>query len=117
MARKVEVLLVDDIDGSTAEETMTFSLDGTNYEIDLSADNAGALRDELARYVAVARKTGKSTGSARARAAAALPKAPIGKADREQNQAIRDWANRNGLQVSARGRIPADVVEKYHAAS
>ena len=114
MARKVQVLLVDDVDGSTAEETVTFGLDGANYEIDLSDTNAKALRDTLATYVASARKAGRAAGAKTARAGSIAKASPS--ADRAQNQAIRDWAKRNGLQVSERGRIPADIIEKYHAA-
>ncbi|TQS42600.1 histone-like nucleoid-structuring protein Lsr2 [Cryptosporangium phraense] len=116
MARKVQVLLVDDVDGSTADETVSFGLDGTNYEIDLSTDNSAAFREALASYVAAARKAGRP-GSAKAGRAAATVKPAAPAADRAQNQAIRDWAKRNGLQVSERGRIPADIVAKYHAAA
>ncbi|MFI5955957.1 Lsr2 family protein [Cryptosporangium sp. NPDC051539] len=116
MARKVQVLLVDDVDGSTADETVSFGLDGTNYEIDLSADNSAAFREALARYVDAARKAGRA-GSAKAGRATAVAKPSAPAADRAQNQAIRDWAKRNGLQVSERGRIPADIVAKYHAAA
>ena len=117
MARKVQVLLVDDVDGSTADETVSFGLDGAHYEIDLSADNAAAFRDALAGYVAAARKAGRSgSGSGKAARAASSPK-PSPSGDRAQNQAIRDWAKRNGLQVSERGRIPAEIVAKYHAAA
>lgn len=115
MVRKVQVLLVDDVDGSTADETVAFGLDGANYEIDLSADNSTAFREALARYVAAARKAGR-TGPAKAARAGSGAK-PSASADRAQNQAIRDWAKRNGLQVSERGRIPAEIVAKYHAAA
>jgi hypothetical protein len=115
MARKVQVLLVDDVDGGTADETVSFGLDGANFDIDLSAENATALRDALAGYVGVARKLGRAS-------APKASKAPVGTkptvtADRAQNQAIRDWAKRQGLQVNERGRIPAEIVAKYHAAA
>ncbi len=110
MAQKVQVILVDDLDGGTASETVSFALDGTAYEIDLSAKNAGKLRDVFATYVGVARKAGRASGrntrSGRGSAAA----------DREQNQAIRAWAKKKGLKVSERGRIPAEIVEKYKSA-
>ncbi|MFG1927399.1 Lsr2 family protein [Cryptosporangium sp. NPDC048952] len=115
MARKVQVLLVDDVDGSTADETVSFGLDGANYEIDLSTANAEAFRDSLAKYVESARKAGRG-GTAKAARTAGTAK-PSPSADRAQNQAIRDWAKRNGLQVSERGRIPAEIIEKYHAAA
>jgi len=115
MARKVQVLLVDDVDGSTADETVAFGLDGANYEIDLSTSNASAFRDALAKFVAAARKSGRP-GTAKSAKATTTAK-PSPSADRAQNQAIRDWAKRNGLQVNERGRIPADIIEKYHAAA
>ncbi|GAA3389603.1 histone-like nucleoid-structuring protein Lsr2 [Cryptosporangium minutisporangium] len=115
MARKVQVLLVDDVDGSTADETVSFGLDGAHYEIDLSTENANALREALASYVAAARKAGRASSGKVARAASTAKQSPS--ADRAQNQAIRDWAKRNGLQVSERGRIPAEIVAKFHAAA
>jgi len=111
MAQKVEVRLIDDLDGKEANETITFGLDGSNYEIDLSTKNAGKLRDALATYVGAARKAGKTqarTGRGRSGTGSAS-------ADREQNQAIREWAKKKGLSVNERGRIPAGIVEKYHA--
>lgn len=115
MARKVQVLLVDDVDGGTAEETVSFGLDGANYEIDLSAANAQALRDSLSRYVGAARKAGRAGTAKAARTGGAAKPSPS--SDRAQNQAIRDWAKRNGLPVSERGRIPAEIIEKFHAAA
>ena len=115
MARKVQVLLVDDVDGSTADETVSFGLDGTHYDIDLSTDNATAFRGALAGYVDAARKLGRAPGLKTNRAPAAAK--PTVTADRAQNQAIRDWAKRHGLQVNERGRIPAEIVAKYHAAA
>lgn len=111
MAQKVQVILVDDLDGGTASETVSFALDGTAYEIDLSAKNAEKLRDAFAAYVGVARKAGRA--SART---ARGSRGGTAAADREQNQAIRAWAKKKGLNVSERGRIPAEIVEKYHAA-
>lgn len=113
MARKVNVVLVDDLDGGDATESVSFALDGSKYEIDLSEKNASKLRDALAKYVAAARKSGRagSVGAGRTRSTrAATPTV-----DREQNQAIRDWAKKKGLKVSDRGRIPAEIVEQYHA--
>lgn len=115
MAQRVEVALVDDLDGSDAEETVEFGLDGVSYQIDLSEDNAAELRDALAQYVEHARRTGgrRRSASRPPVAVAAAAKAPT-HVDREQNQAIRTWARSNGYTVSDRGRIPFEVVEAYH---
>jgi hypothetical protein len=112
MAQKVTVTLVDDLDGGTAEETVEFGIDGVSYEIDLSSGNAGKLRGSLADYVSNARKAGgrrKVTGPARR--ASGAGRASV---DREQNAAIREWARKNGYNVSDRGRIPAEVLDAYH---
>jgi Lsr2 len=111
MAQKVLVSLVDDLDGSEADETVEFGLDGINYSIDLSSENAEELRDALAQYVEHARRAG---GRKRAGRPSAKPAASSASVDREQNQAIRAWARKNGFQVSDRGRIPSEVVEAYH---
>lgn len=118
MAQKVTVTLVDDLDGGQADETVEFGLDGVSYQIDLSADNAGDLREAMANYVSSARraggrkKPGPRPGSGSGRSSSGSTSA-----DREQNQAIREWARKRGLKVSDRGRIPADIVEQYHQAN
>ncbi|MFB9906184.1 histone-like nucleoid-structuring protein Lsr2 [Allokutzneria oryzae] len=112
MAEKVIRTLVDDLDGSEAEETVEFAIDGVSYEIDLSSGNAGKLRDSLADFIGSARRVGGRRRSAGGRSAA-RPGRPAA-ADREQNQAIREWARKRGMKVSDRGRIPADVLESYH---
>jgi hypothetical protein len=104
MARKVQYLLVDDLDGGEAEETVSFALDGTSYEIDLSKKNAKALRDALATYVAAARRAGGRRGRSRGGRGA-------GRAS--DTAAIREWARSQGMKISDRGRIPADIIEKY----
>lgn len=111
MAKKVQVSLIDDLDESAAAETLTFGLDGTSYEIDLSKKNAASLRDALANYVAHGRKVGRSANSGSPRSARSS-----GRVDREQTQAVREWARKNGHQVSDRGRIPATVLEAYNSA-
>ena len=121
MAQKVVVSLVDDLDQSEADETVEFGLDGATYEIDLSDANASALRDKLADYVAHARRSGgrrKSSATASAPAARRSSGGTGGRAavDREQNQAIREWARKQGMTVSERGRIPSEVSEAYHKA-
>jgi hypothetical protein len=114
MAQKVTVSLVDDLDGSEAGETVEFGLDGAFYEIDLSEDNAERLRDALSEFVDHARRSG---GRKRAgRIAAAVGRAPrTASADREQNQAMREWARKQGMNISDRGRIPKEVAEAYNA--
>jgi hypothetical protein len=113
MAQKVTVTLVDDLDGSQAEETVEFGLDGASYIIDLSGDNAGRLREALDEYVEHARRAGGRKRAAGRPAAVGRAPRPAS-ADREQNQAIREWARKQGMNVSDRGRIPADVLEAYH---
>ncbi|HYJ70605.1 MAG TPA: Lsr2 family protein [Nocardioidaceae bacterium] len=109
MAREVQIKLVDDLDGGAAAETVSFGLDGTSYEIDLSKRNASKLRSALDAYIAGGRKVtparrGRSRGRAAARAG--------GPAAAE----VRDWARDNGWEVSDRGRVPAEVREAYDAA-
>ena len=110
MARKVEVRLIDDLDNTVADESITFGLDGTDYEIDLSAKHAKELRGALEKYISVATRVGRgrggSTGTRGPRRS---------RADREQNQAIREWAQRKGLDVAPRGRISQAVLEQYQA--
>jgi len=106
MAQKVQVLLVDDLDGSEATETVTFGLDGSSYEIDLSSGNAGKLRKELAHYVEHARK---ASAPARRRRTRTGP-------GRERSAQIRQWAKQRGYKVNERGRIPANIVAEYEAA-
>lgn len=109
MAQKVVVSLVDDLDGGAAEETVAFGLDGKNYEIDLSSANAGKLREAVATFVAAARRPGGSGRGSRRSARATS----AGSADREQSQAVRDWAREQGMKVSGRGRISAEVQQAY----
>jgi hypothetical protein len=108
----VVVSLVDDLSGDTAEETIEFGLDGKTYEIDLSSANADRLRGALSAYVAAARRPG---GKRRGGTSAAPARASAGPVDREQNQAIRDWARKRGMKVSDRGRLPADLLAAYHS--
>ncbi|HEY2201162.1 MAG TPA: Lsr2 family protein [Solirubrobacteraceae bacterium] len=107
MAQKVQVLLLDDLDGSEATETVTFGLDGVSYEIDLSSGNAGRIRKELAQYVEHARKAGNAQARRRRQRNGA---------GREQSARIREWAKSRGFKVNERGRIPANIVQEYDAA-
>ncbi|BBY99760.1 histone-like nucleoid-structuring protein Lsr2 [Mycolicibacterium fallax] len=115
MARKVTVTLVDDFDGeAAADETVEFSLDGVTYEIDLCAANAEKLRGDLNKWVESARRvSGRRRGQRPAAAGAGRGRAAI---DREQSAAIREWARGAGLNVSSRGRIPAEIIEAYNSA-
>ncbi|HEX3812127.1 MAG TPA: Lsr2 family protein [Mycobacteriales bacterium] len=113
MAKRV--VLVDDIDGGDADETVAFALDGESYEIDLSKKNAAALRQLLAEYVAAARSTESAPAPTRAPVDANGSRAPYAPIDREQAAAIRTWARRKGHDVSDRGRIPSRLVELYNA--
>src|SRR5207302_9797372 len=90
MAQKVLVEMLDDIDGTPAAHTVPFSLDGVTYEIDLSDENAAALREELARYIAA----GRRTGGRKVRVATGQP--TTSSTDRERNQQTRAWPNANG---------------------
>ncbi|MDQ7803083.1 Lsr2 family protein [Amycolatopsis sp. A133] len=109
MAQKVSVEILDDIDGSTAAQTVQFSLDGVTFEIDLSDRNASALRGELARYIGA----GRRVGGRKARAATGQSTTA---SDRERNQQIRAWANANGYEVSERGRLSSEVAAAYERA-
>jgi hypothetical protein len=104
MAQKVNIVLVDDLDGSDATQTVTFGLDGTTYEIDLNDKNAATLRDVLSGYVGHGRKVGAAPR--RGRRAAAVGSGPSAKE-------IRDWARANGHDVPDRGRVSAEVREAY----
>jgi len=109
MAKKTVVVLEDDIDGSEASETISFALDGSEYVIDLNEGHANDLRGALERYTDAGRKV---TGG-RGRSAAARAKSSQAGPDAK---AVRMWALENGIQVNTRGRIQAEVVEKYEAA-
>ena len=109
MAQKIQTLFIDDLDGSEAEGTIRFGLDGTEYEIDLNAEHAQALRDVLARYVHAARRAG---GGAR-RPARGGRRASAGGVDSTE---VREWAKAQGIEVKDRGRIPAELVVKFKAA-
>lgn len=113
--QQVTTLFIDDLDGTELDEsavtTVQFALDGTTYEIDLSKANATSLRDDLTTWINHARKaTARSTTARRStRTGPAV--------DRAQSAAIREWARKNGHEVSGRGRISAKVVEAYNVRS
>lgn len=110
MAQKVHIVLEDDIDGSEADETVSFALDGTSYEIDLNAANAAKLRDALAPYVGHGRKV---TGAGRRGGRRAPASSSNGGVSPKE---IREWARSNGFDVPERGRIPAEVKSAYDSA-
>jgi hypothetical protein len=107
MAQKITVAVQDDLDGGPAEQTVRFGIGGTEYEIDLSNNNATAFRRQLAPFIEHARKAGRGQRRRPGRTAAS----------REHSGDIRAWAKDHGIAVSARGRIPASVVEQYQAAT
>jgi hypothetical protein len=108
MAQKVQTLFIDDLDGGAAEGTVRFALDGSEYEIDLSAKHSDELRDALRNYIAHARKVG---GGARRGARGARKPSSI------DTVAVRAWARENGFDIKERGRVPAEVVAKYRQAT
>ena len=110
MAQKIQTLFIDDLDGSAAEGTVRFGLDGAEYEIDLDAGHARELRDALARYVGAARRAG---GTARRQARGARR----GPADGLNTTEVREWAKAHGIEVKDRGRVPAGLVVKFKAAT
>jgi len=114
MAKRIITQLIDDIDGTAFEaeegETVLFSLDGTAYEIDLTAANAESLRVVLAPYVGAARRTSSTRATRPARSVR-------GSGSENENSLIREWAASNGHIVSPRGRIPESVVAAYRAAN
>lgn len=119
MVQKVHVKLIDDLDGSDADETVSFGLDGATYEIDLTAANAARLREELASWLSAGRRT---SARAAARSSARSTAGRVGKIPsylpgrREQLEVIRAWGRSNGYAVSDRGRISAEVQRAYDAA-
>ncbi|TDL40223.1 histone-like nucleoid-structuring protein Lsr2 [Kocuria rosea] len=107
MAQTVQIILEDDLDGGPAEETVRFGLDGAQYEIDLSEENAAKLRDAVRPFIAKARRAQSKQTPKQAR--------PTGKSNPD-TAAIRQWARENGHPVSDRGRIHQDVQKAYYDA-
>jgi hypothetical protein len=111
VAQKIQTLFIDDIDGSEAEGTVRFALDGAEYEIDLNAKHAEALRKSLARYVDAARR---SSGSVARRPARGGRRAPASGLNTTE---VREWAKAQGIEVKDRGRVPAELVVRFRAAT
>ncbi len=105
MAQRTQVLYVDDIDGSEAEGTVRFGLGGTDYEIDLNKEHAKQFAQAIGPFIEAARKVPSSARAARAP-----------RARRHDQSGVRAWARSQGIKVSDRGRIPADVLARYEAA-
>jgi hypothetical protein len=114
VAKRTIHVLVDDLDGGEADETVKFALDGVQYEIDLSDKNAAKLRDAFAPFLGVATTVGRGGVVVGGRAASARGRGGAA-ADREQNKAIREWAQNKGIKVSDRGRIKQEIVDRFHA--
>jgi hypothetical protein len=112
MAKRIVESFTDDIDGSDADGTTTFALDGTNYEIDLSGSNREKLEKALAPFITKARAVRAERGVRARRGAVLSPRA----VNREKSTEIRQWAKAHGLPVSERGRIAATVVQQYEEA-
>ena len=110
VAQKIQTLFVDDLDGSAAEGTVRFGLDGTEYEIDLNDEHAKELREALARYVGAARR---ASGAAR-RPARTGRRVPAGGLNTTE---VREWAKAQGIEVKDRGRVPAELVVRFKAAT
>lgn len=112
MAQKVQVLLLDDVDGSEAEETISFGLDGSSYEIDLNGEHAEELREALSEWTGHARRVGGRSGSGNVRTISSRRPASTANAQVDA-KAVRAWAAEQGIEVSDRGRIPSDIIDKY----
>lgn len=109
MAKRTQILFVDDLTGDELPDgqgqTVTFSLDGTSYEIDLDKTNAAKLREDIKRYTDAGRRIGRQSSG------------PRTASRREDTRAVRAWARANGHEVNERGRIPAAVMEAFNAAN
>ncbi len=108
MARKTKIILVDDVDGSEATQTVGFALDGVSYEIDLNDEHAAALRESIEEWSSKARRVaGRRSAGTRRR----------GSASSGETQRIRTWAREQGMEVSDRGRISAEIRAAYAQAN
>ena len=118
MAQKVQVILVDDVDGGEAAETVSFALDGVSYEVDLSEKNSSALRDALAPWVGHARRVGGRSAGGRTRSAGTSGRSRSSSASAGKHDLgdVRAWARDNGFTVSDRGRVSSEVLAAYDQA-
>ena len=111
MAQKVNIILVSDLSGVEADETVSFALDGTGYELDLSNKEADKFRGLFQDYISVARKTSGGRG----RKSSGKASSGSGRS-KEELAEVRAWAQQNGHEVSERGRIKQDILDAYDAA-
>jgi hypothetical protein len=121
MAQRTIVQLTDDLDGKAIPdgkgETVRFGLEGTEYEIDLAAKNAKALRDAIGKYVAAARRAGGTRGTRGGGSRRGAPQTRNGTARDYDPKAVRAWAESQGIEVNQRGRVPADLIARFQEAS
>jgi hypothetical protein len=110
VAQKIQTIFTDDLDGSEAEGTVRFGLDGIDYEIDLSADHAQQLRKTVAKYVEAGRKSGSARRPGRQGGRRGA------RADSNSSD-VREWAKAQGIEVKDRGRVPAELIVKFQAAT
>lgn len=110
MAQRVEIQIIDDLDGTRGDERVLFSFEGKHYEIDLSTKNAKKLRDTLGRYASAGRKVAGTRKAAGRRVTRRI--VPAGPSNAE----VREWARSNGYAVADRGRLNADIVVKFQEA-
>src|SRR3954454_22821254 len=114
MAQRTVVSLVDDLDGTEANETVEYALDGVTYDIDLNEANAKQLREVFAPYISAARRTGGRRSPGRPRSSSASSSGTgVATRGREALKQIREWAKSNGWTVSDRGRLPNNVIEAF----
>lgn len=114
MATRVITQLIDDIDGGEAHSTVRFALDGTDYTIDLSEDNEQELRDALAQYITHASRSGRAVAINRAQKVTRSNGSNGSGLSRDDRRLIREWALNKGIEISDRGRIKAEIIDRYH---
>lgn len=113
MAQRAQVELVDDLNGAVAQETVRFSLDGTEYEIDLTGENADRLRSVLSEYASKGRRATAGRGSQGGQKTSSARSSSTSRSKREETQQIRQWAQDNGYSPSSRGRITQSIIDAY----
>lgn len=108
MAQRTKVILIDDVDGSDASETVSFALDGVNYEMELSEENAEKLREAFSPWVGNARRVSGRLSRGRRGSYTRVT---------SNSSTIREWARANGYTVNERGRLPKEIVDAFEAAN